>query len=137
MWQPEELVPSVIGHATGLSAPVVSSGGRPDVAPSGRRPARAAPGVGGRSTKGIFGGHGKAWNLEVQVCKRALPWSCRAKRPALQQEPNVQFEPKWLRCPHMCICLGLADEVEDFLYKKKKSTYTSCIYAFVLRQCKS
>ena len=26
----------------------------------------------------------------------------------------MYLEPKWLRCPHMCICLDLADEVVHF-----------------------
>ena len=37
------------------------------------------------------------------------------KRPALQQEPNVYLEPKWLQCPQCCSGLeliGPAHELE-------------------------
>ena len=60
------------------------------------------------------------------------------KRPALQQEPNVYLEPKWLQCPQCCSgleligpaheeletpeeCLGQAFRLEVILLSKEKA----------------
>ena len=37
------------------------------------------------------------------------------KRPALQQEPNVYLEPKWLRCPQCCSGLELIGPAHEEL----------------------
>ena len=37
------------------------------------------------------------------------------KRPALQQEPNVYFEPKWLQCPQCCSGLELIGPAHEEL----------------------
>ena len=37
------------------------------------------------------------------------------KRPALQQEPNVYLEPKWLWCPQSCSGLELIGPAHEEL----------------------